>query len=209
MCLKINKTIYGLKQAPKAWYDELNKSLISLGFVPLVHEPCIFIHTRANGEKYYMFLYVDDTLIAGKDNDYIYHLLSLIQKKHDIDIMGEPNVMLGLKLTKCPNGNIIIDQIQYCKDIAARFDLESTPGRPVTMPCTASQFRRIEEDSKNELLIDKSIDIRSMVGSLMYASLGTRPDITFFVNYISRYLTKTTQSGLNLSSQLKIVYEES
>ena len=205
LCLRINKTIYGLKQAPKAWYDELNNTLISLDFIPLVHEPCIFIHIRSNGEKYFMFLYVDDTLIAGKDNDYIYHLLSLIQKKHDIDIMGEPNVMLGLKLTRCPNGNIIIDQIQYCKDVAARFDLESTPNRPVTMPCTASQFRRIEEDSKNESLIDKSIDIRSMVGSLMYASLGTRPDITFFVNYISRYLTKTTQYILKIVKQA-IIY---
>jgi hypothetical protein len=73
------------------------------------------------------------------------------------------------------------------------------------MPCTVSQLKRIEEESTKEELIDKSIDIRSMVGSLMYASLGTRPDITYFVNYISRYLLKPTQYILKIVKQA-IIY---
>jgi hypothetical protein len=116
----------------------------------------------------------------------------MIQSKHAIKILGEPKFILGLKLSRCTNGNIIIDQNQYIKDVAARFEVVSNPSKLIRMPCTASQFKRIEDESKEESLIDLSIDIRSMVGSLMYASLGTRPDITYFVNYISRYLIKPT-----------------
>jgi len=192
LCLKMNKSIYGLKQAPKAWYDVLNKSLISMGFKPLQNEPCIFIFTRQNGDKYFLFLYVDDTLIAGKEKSFIDSLVKMIQAKHSIKILGEPKFILGLKLTRCNNGNILIDQNQYIKDVAARFDVVSNPNKIIRMPCTTSQFKRIEDESKDEKFIDLSIDIRSMVGSLMYASLGTRPDITYFVNYISRYLTKPT-----------------
>ena len=192
LCLKMNKSIYGLKQAPKAWYDILNKSLIDMGFKPLVNEPCIYIFTRQNGEKYYLFLYVDDTLIAGKDKSFIDSLVRMIQSRHSIKVLGEPNVILGLKLTRCSNGNILIDQNQYIKDVAARFGVVSNPNKLVRMPCTAAQFKRIEDESKDESLIDTTIELRPMVGSLMYASLGTRPDITYFVNYISRYLTKPT-----------------
>ena len=105
----MNKSIYGLKQAPKAWYDVLNKSLISMGFKPLQNEPCIFIFTRQNGDKYFLFLYVDDTLIAGKDKSFIDSLVRMIQAKHSIKILGEPKFILGLKLTRCNNGNILID----------------------------------------------------------------------------------------------------
>jgi hypothetical protein len=188
----MNKSIYGLKQAPKAWYDVLNKSLMSMEFVPLQNEPCIFIYTRDNGEKYFLYLYVDDTLIAGKDQEFLLSLVRRIEAKHEIKVIGIPKFILGLSLNRCNNGNIIIDQNQYIKDIAARFDVVSNPNKIVRMPCTAAQFKRIEEESKDESLIDMTIDIRSMVGSLMYASLGTRPDITYFVNYISRYLTKPT-----------------
>ena len=193
LCLKMNKSIYGLKQAPKAWYDVLNKSLITMGFFPLQNEPCIYIFTRQNGDKYFLFLYVDDTLIAGKDKMFIDSLIKMIQSKHSIKVLGEPKFILGLKLTRCNDGNIIIDQNQYIKDVATRFEVISNPNKLVRMPCTAAQFKRIEDESKIESLIDITIDIRSMVGSLMYASMGTRPDITYFVNYISRYLTKPTE----------------
>jgi hypothetical protein len=148
-----------------------------------------------------LFLYVDDTLIAGKDKSFIDSLVKMIQARHSIKILGDPNFILGLKLTKCPNGNILIDQNQYIKDVAARFNIISDPSKVVRMPCTASQFKKIEEEAKDETLIDISIDIRSMVGSLMYASLGTRPDITYFVNYISRYLTKPTVYILKIVKQ--------
>ena len=193
LCLRINKSIYGLKQAPKAWFEKLNKSLIELQFTPLQYEPCIFIYTRSENEKYYLFLYVDDTLIAGKDLDFIKYLVSLIQAKHDIKIIGEPKFILGIKLTRCNNGDILMDQNQYIKDIAERFNVTSNPLKLIQMPCTLSQFRKIEDDAGQIDLVDLSLDIRSMVGSLMYVSMGTRADITYFTNYISRYLTKPTK----------------
>jgi len=189
----MNKSIYGLKQAPKNWYQLLNKTLIKLKFKPLLSEPCIYIFTRENGDKYYMFVYVDDTLLAGKDLAFINMLVKLIQKEHGVKILGEPKFILGLKLTRCLNGDILVDQNQYIKDVAARFNITSNEANPVRMPCTTSQFKRIEHESTDPSLIDLSIDIRTMVGSLMYASLGTRLDITYFVNYISRYLTKPTK----------------
>jgi hypothetical protein len=193
LCLKMNKSIYGLKQAPKQWFEVLNKNLIIIGFIPLKYEPCIYIYTRDNGDKYFLFLYVDDTLIAGKDKEFIMELIRIIKTKHEIKVLGEPNVIIGLKLTRCVDGNILIDQNQYIRDVAKRFDITSISGNPVRMPCTVSQFRRIELEADDASLIDLTVDLRPMVGSLMYASLGTRPDITYFVNYISRYLTKPTK----------------
>jgi hypothetical protein len=192
-CLHMNKSIYGLKQAPKNWYELLNKSLIKLGFKPLVAEPCIYIYTRENGDRYFLFVYVDDTLLAGKELSFIHVLIKMIQKVHGVKIIGEPKFILGLKLTRCHNGNILIDQNQYIKDVATRFNVTSNEQQPVNMPCTTSQFKKIELDASDPSLIDLSIDLRTMVGSLMYASLGTRLDITYFVNYISRYLTKPTK----------------
>ena len=64
---KLNKTLYGLKQAGKEWNNKLNEELIKVGFTRLKSEPCVYKKINNNKKEIICILsvYVDDTLIAG------------------------------------------------------------------------------------------------------------------------------------------------
>ena len=61
-CARLNKSIYGLKQSPRQWYQRLTGFLIPLGFVTTNFDPCVLIH---RGHQLIIAIYVDDITIAG------------------------------------------------------------------------------------------------------------------------------------------------
>jgi len=61
-CAKLNQSIYGLKQSPKAWYERLTTFLILLGFTVAVFDPCILMHSK---HQLFVAIYVDDITLFG------------------------------------------------------------------------------------------------------------------------------------------------
>ena len=92
---KLNKSIYGLKQAAKSWNDKLNSSLQSLGFTEAKTDPCLFFKNTQKG-KIYLISYVDDLLIASKDEDLVFQTVQNLGKHFQLTSLGKINNYLGI-----------------------------------------------------------------------------------------------------------------
>ena len=77
--VKLNKSLYGIKQAPKVWNQKLNEQLISVGFTRLTSDVCLYT-IKVENNYYYLIVHIDDIIIIGKDHKTIEKLFDEISK---------------------------------------------------------------------------------------------------------------------------------
>lgn len=182
---KLKKTIYGLKQSPRAWNIKLDTFLKSLGFIQSTADPCIYV----KWESQFMTIisvYVDDLIIACDSTENLLNIKNALNQKFSMTDLGELHYCLGMQITrKRKEKSIFINQEKYIHDMLSKFGMDDC--KPVSTP--------LEPISNNETIDQNSVDMskipyRSAVGSIMYAMVGTRPDIAAAFGYVSRYLDK-------------------
>ena len=174
MCL-LKKSLYGLKQAPQCWNKRLMQFMKNEGFENSVADPCLF-YRKQNGCKLYVAIYVDDGLVVGSNEKEMSRFLSALQQEFDVTT-GTLDNFLGMKIQQNKNGSVMISQEWYTKKILKKFGmLESNA---VKTPIGREEDDLEEAVSPNE-------PYREAVGSLMYLSISSRPDITFALNKVSR-----------------------
>jgi histone deacetylase 1/2 len=77
---KLDKALYGIKQAPRAWYARLCKRLQTLSFIPSKAHTSLFYYSRG-GYSIYVLVYVDDIIVASSSQKAIEALLKDLQKE--------------------------------------------------------------------------------------------------------------------------------
>lgn len=176
---ELRKSIYGLKQAGLCWYIRFRDFLVDVvGLRPSKTDPCLFI-----GKGYFLILYVDDGLIFSISRRMGEKVLSQIKKEFDVKSMGSPRFFLGWKIDISKQG-IFVSQPAYIAKLAEKFG----PLRQVSTPMSTT----FDVDQPGTALQDS--DYRSIIGSLMFAAVGTRPDIAFATSALSRYLDHPTKA---------------
>ena len=128
-----------------------------------------------------MCLYVDDILIFGTNIDAINEVKSFLSKSFDMKDLGEADVILNIKLIKGENG-ITLSQSHYVEKILSRFGYVDS--KPSPTPYDASVILR-----KNKKIAKDQLRYSQMIGSLMYLASTTRPDISFAVSKLSRFMS--------------------
>jgi len=176
--LILRKALYGLKQAPRLWYEDIDGYLQSIGFRQSAEDPNLYLQ-----QGVLLVLYVDDLLIAHKGKKGRGHRIKqLLQKKYKMCHLGAAKRVLGIEIEKTKDGGFSICQRGYINTIIRRFRLmDAKPAKSPLDPQT---------DLANTVCEDKPANRKeylSMVGSLMYAALGSRPDIAYSVTALSRY----------------------
>jgi Reverse transcriptase (RNA-dependent DNA polymerase) len=86
---RLHKSLYGLKQSPRAWYQKLRDTLLELGFVTSVSDPSLFIFQH-NNNIVYLLVYVDDLVITGNNNSILHHFVQLLDTYFtikDLDVL--------------------------------------------------------------------------------------------------------------------------
>jgi hypothetical protein len=184
---KLNKALYGLKQSGRQWYNTIRKFLIKNEFIQIKSEQCIFKFTKNNITKCIIGLYVDDMVIAG-ENEYIKQIINKIKSKFKISKCDPIEYILGIEVKK-ENNSYIISQKNFINNMLYKFNIDNTKKRKT--PCTGDN--KISENNKP---FDKTI-YKSAIGSLIYLSKCTRPDIAFAVNKASRKCENPTISDWN------------
>lgn len=178
--IRLNKALYGLKQAGKAWYEKLNSTLTSLGFSRSSSDHCIYINHQ---RQFFLGVYVDDMILCAKyltDVDYVKNKL---MGTFDVKDLGEVDTVIGWKITRDrTNRKLCISQRHYILDKIRSFGL--CDSKPIKTPCDG--YDGISSPKENEELADDSA-YASLVGSLGYASNGTRPDISFITSQLGTY----------------------
>ncbi|KAL0754264.1 hypothetical protein Bca101_091932 [Brassica carinata] len=180
---KLRKAIYGLKQASRAWYNELRTFLLQSGFTNSLADASLFIYNN-NGILLYMLVYVDDIIITGNSSPHITRFIASLCHRFSLKDLSDLTYFLGIEVTRTSAG-LHLTQRRYIADLL--HTTKMTNANTVATPlCSTSQLT---------LLLGKPLDdaseYRSVVGSLQYLSL-TRPDISFSVNKMSQFMHRPT-----------------
>ncbi|MBW0534202.1 hypothetical protein O181_073917 [Austropuccinia psidii MF-1] len=179
-CLKLNKAIYGLKQAPLAWYKCLKDWLISVKFEPCILDPCVF--HRSLDPPIWLYLHVDDIGIFGKN---VMLFKKGIDTRFKIKDLGEADLMLGVRIEH-GNNAITLDQQHFIKSLLNQYGMTNCkPASTPLIPNDNLSPATDEEKAKFEVL---GVNFCSAVGSINYLSSATQPDLSFAVSTLSQYL---------------------
>ena len=182
----LRKSIYGLKQSPRCWNSALNSHLQHLGFVKSSSDPCVY--TRVNGELFIIGIYVDDILLACNSLDEIERIKSSLLCRYKTSDLGQINYFLGIKITQnFKSGEIFLNQQAYTEKVLERFGLNNA--NSVKSPIDPCVKLEVASDDSNLVDVQK---YQSAIGSLLYLSTKTRPDIAFAVNKLARFCSKPT-----------------
>lgn len=193
---KLYKSLYGLKKSPRYWNEKFNSVMIKEGFSRSKTDYCLY-YKNICGEKLYIILYVDDLLIIGSNEDQIKSLKEILSKNFKMKDMGNAKNYLGINIVQDRNkGKIEIHQIPYLKEVLRRFGMEDCK--------TAETPMEVNFCLQNQVLESKEIEraCRKLIGSLMYAMVGTRPDLCIAVSILSRYQSLASVELLKASKRV-------
>ncbi|KAH9741143.1 hypothetical protein KPL70_002513 [Citrus sinensis] len=187
MVCKLQRSIYGLKQASRSWNIRFDQAIKSFGFIQNIDEPCVYKKIQ---EKFvaFLILYVDDILLIGNNIGVLTTIKSWLAKQFDMKDLGEASYILGIKLLRDrKNKTLALSQAVYIDKILARFSMENskTGLLPFRHGITFSKDQSPKTSEEIERM--RRVPYADAVGSLMYAMLCTRPDICFAVWMVSRY----------------------
>lgn len=180
---KLLNSIYGLIQLARCWNQRFTKFLKKYGSKAKLADPWVF--TRINNTvRLILPIYIDNGIIAAKDRKMAHNLFKEVQRGFEI-MQTSTNMFLRFKINQKREGSTFVHQAAYAKKMIDRFRIENT--NAVTIPAHPNRELSPNGQFRDELEIPKS-PYREVVGSSMYLSSSTRPDIIFAVNYVSRYL---------------------
>jgi histone deacetylase 1/2 len=182
---RLQKSLYGLKQSPRAWYSKLSSKLQSLGFVPSQADTSLFIFIDKR-VVIYILIYVDDIIITGSCKPAVDILMAKLCRSFAVKDLGKLSYFLGVEVTDTPSG-IALTQTKYASDILRRVNMHNC--KDIATPMSSTE--RLSKFSGTSLTDDMAFSYRSTVGALQYLCL-TRPDISFAVNRVCQFLATPT-----------------
>ncbi|XP_040999437.1 uncharacterized mitochondrial protein AtMg00810-like [Juglans microcarpa x Juglans regia] len=176
---KLQKSLYGLKQASRQWNSKFIVALVELGFVQSKSDYSLFTK-KTNDYFVALLVYVDDILLASSDLSVVQNIKHSLSTFFKLKDLGPIKYFLGMKIARFKKG-ISICQRKYALELIA--DIGLLASKPVNFPMD-SHCRLSKSDGK---LLEDTTAYRRLIGKLLYLT-HTRPDITYSVHYLSQFL---------------------
>ncbi|GJU25265.1 putative ribonuclease H-like domain-containing protein [Tanacetum coccineum] len=181
---KVEKALYGLYQAPRAWYKTLSTYLLDNRFQRGAIDKTLFIR-RDKGDILLVQVYVDDIIFGSTKKSLCTEFEKMMHKKFQMSSMGELTFFLGLQVKQKEDG-IFISQDKYVTEILKKFGF--TDVKTASTPMETQKPLLKDEDGEE---VDVHL-YRSMIGSLMYLT-SSRPDIMFVCKKQTVVANSTTE----------------
>jgi phosphoribosyl-AMP cyclohydrolase len=187
---KLKKSLYGLKQSPRMWYQKFDTYILGLGFVRSRVDHCVY-SKKVGNHFIYVVLYVDDMLLVGNNMDVIKEVKSQLSSKFDMKDLGAANFIMGMEIKRDhANRKLWLNQRKYVETILQRFNMHGSKPIKVPIPIgvklSADQCPKTQKEEEDM----SHVPYASAIDSLMYAMVCTRPDIAHAVGVLSRYMSK-------------------
>lgn len=178
--LKLRKSLYGLKQAPRCWNFKFHNVMLKLGFKRCNSDPCLYIKSSDKTISI-IVLYVDDMLFLSNDRCEMKTLKMKMSEEFELKDMGNVVNFMGLQIKRDRNAGILnISQETYANSILKRFEMSDCNPRAIPIEPKLD----LSPGDPNERT---NFPYRELLGSLMYLMLGSRPDLSFSINKLSRF----------------------
>ena len=185
---KLRKSLYGLKQSPRAWFDKFVKAIKRQGYTQAQADHTLFFKHKV-GKVTILIVYVEDIIITGDDIEEIVRVKKGLASEFEMKDLGKLQYFLGMEIARSQEG-ISVSQRKYVLDL-----LKET-GMLGCKPTDTPMDTNVKLDSKEA---SKPIDkgrFQRLVGKLIYLS-HTRPDINFAVSYVSQFMHAPTKEHMN------------
>jgi hypothetical protein len=182
---KLKKALYGLRQAPRAWYSKIESYFSQEQFEKCPSEHTLFVKHRGDNEILIVSLYVDDLIYTSNSQKLIEQFKTSMMKHFSMTDLGKMKFFLGIEVIQTANG-IFIHQMKYATDILIKFGMENC--NKVSSPIVPGCKLVKNENGK----ASDSTNYKQLVGSLMYL-LATRPDLAFSVCLVARFMERPTE----------------
>ncbi|GJX19665.1 putative ribonuclease H-like domain-containing protein [Tanacetum coccineum] len=167
---KVEKALYGLHQAPRAWYETLSTYLLDNGFYRGQIDKTLFIK-RVKNDILLVQVYVDDIIFGSTKKSLCTDFEQIMHKRFQMSSVGELTFLLGLQVKQKEDG-IFISQDKYVGEILKKFDFSCI--RTAITPMETNKALTKDEDGED---VDVHL-YRLMIGSLTYL-ISSRPDIIY------------------------------
>ncbi|KID83774.1 reverse transcriptase family protein [Metarhizium guizhouense ARSEF 977] len=194
MIAKLEKALYGLRESPLLWYNELSQALRNAGIDHTDEEPCVF-----TDGKILVLVYVDDILILSpsREKESVDKLVKYLKNRYSLR-EEEFKWYLGIRVIRDrPSRKICLCQDAYIDKIARKFKLCDSKLRVPSIPITTTPLVKYDgQASKEEIKV-----YQERVGSLMYIAVMTRPDIARAATQLARFLTNPSPEHLAAADQ--------
>ena len=182
----LRKALYGLKQAPRAWNTRLKQELESMGFTASEADPGLFIAQFKSG-KVFLLVYVDDILVAAKSLADIQHVKDRLTKAFKVRDLGEVKYFLGMSVKRNREAKTLkMTQERLATELVSQYGMRESKIKCVPMSTSV----KLEQASDDNLLDTEAFRYSELVGSLLYLSVCTRPDISQAVGALARHMAR-------------------
>lgn len=185
--LKLKRTLYGLRQSPRAFWKYMVEKMEQCNMPQSEFDPCLFV-----GEKVICICYVDDIIFWAKDEADI-HNLAMQLRDVGVDLEQEDDAagFLGVRMERDPTTGLLeMKQEGLINRVIEAMGLDVGIISPKWTPAEGSPLVKDAEGEPS----DPSFSYSSVVGMLLYLSGHSRPDIAYAVNCAARYMFNPKKS---------------
>ena len=197
MC-RLIRSLYRLKQAGRVWNRTFAHTIKKkLGFTTIHSDVGVYIlqchHKRGDRNMdMILILYVDDLLLLGEDLSKIKDVKCQLGKLYQMKDLRPTSSYLGIQITRNRNTHAIwIDQQAYIENTLKRFELQDANSTKTPLPAGVHL-----EKSKEPVALDTKTYYQQIIRMLIYAAIGTRPNITFVAMRLSRFNNNPTEEHI-------------
>ncbi|OAE35676.1 hypothetical protein AXG93_1154s1300 [Marchantia polymorpha subsp. ruderalis] len=159
-----------------------------LGYNRSLYDCCVYYNEVQGGSRNYLVLYVDDMLIPAKSKSNIEKLKTSLSVEFHMKDLGAARKILGVEIYReRKKRKLFLSQEGYIKKMLSRFGISST--KPIDTPMASNcklEMYSVQTEEEKEYM--SRVPYASVVGSLMYAMVCTRPNLAFTVSVVSRYM---------------------
>ena len=186
---RLLKTLYGLKQAGRRWYQKLVQILVDeLKFTRCEVDQAVFFKREDDGKLSVVAVHVDDCTIAASSLALVEDLKRRMSEHVEITDMGELHWLLGIEVKRDREERTIsLSQRSYIDSIARQFGFDDL--KPISTPMDPNVKLSTSQNpsTATEFAVMHHIPYREAVGALMYAMLGMPPDISFMTTTVAKF----------------------
>ena len=187
MC-KLKKSLYGLKQSPRAWFGRFTKAIIQNGYTQCQVDHTLFVRFSSDKRIAILIVYVDDIILTGDYKEEMERLKDFLSKEFEIKDLGYLRYFLGMEIARSRHG-IFVSQRKYVLDLLKETGMLGCKPAPTPMDSNKKMG-----SGKDMTPVDRG-RYQRLVGRLIYLS-HTRPDIGFSVSVVSQYMNNPTEEHM-------------
>jgi len=181
---KLNKSLYGLKQASRQWFSKFSTTLIQHGFIQSKADYSLFTKT-VDSSFIALLVYVDDIILASNDSKIIDDFVVFLNTRFKLKDLGPLKFFLGLEVARSSKG-IALCQRKFALDIL------NDAGHLVAKPAKFPMEPNVKFNATEGALLEDPTVYRRLIGRLLYLTT-TRSDLTYSVHTLSQFMQSPRQ----------------